>query len=137
MIILFRSTNASLHLSFNLRLVHHQCLYSHCVWPPVSLLMTLDLQEPADHPDCQRSLAQTSRSLGTHAATVLVSRLRTTYDGGMSVVWRSRALSLIGCPSRRHQMTVLELIIVVLHCRKDGHVGLCVFVHDIVRSVER
>ena len=32
-------------------------------------------------------------------------------------------------------MTVLELTIVILHCRKDGRVGLCVFVHDIVRYV--
>ena len=45
------------------------------------------------HVDCQRSLAQTSRCLGMHAATVLMTRLRTTYDGGTSVVWRSRALS--------------------------------------------
>ena len=34
-------------------------------------------------------------------------------------------------------MTVLELIIVILHCQKDGRVGLYVFVHDIVRYVER
>ena len=90
--------------------------------------------------DCQRCLAQTSsRCLGTHAATVWVTRLRTTYDGGTSVVRRSRALSPTGRLSRRHQMTVLELIIVALHCRKDGRVGLCVFVfvQDNVRYVER
>ena len=65
-----------------------------------------------------------------------MTRLQTTYDGGMSVVRRSRAVSPTGRLSRRHQMTVLELIIVVLHCRKDGRVDLCVFVHDIVRYVE-
>ena len=101
----------------------------------IALLMTLDLQEPAGRRPSR--LPTPSRCLGTHAATVWVTRLWTTYDGGTSVVRRSRVLSPTGRLSRWHQMTVLELIIVALHCRKDGRVGMCVFVHDNVRYVER
>ena len=97
--------------------------------------MTVDLQEPAGRrPSRLPTLSRRDKQMSRHACgSVLVTRLRTTYDGGTSVVWHSRALSPTGRLSRRHQMTVLELIIVVL----DGRVGLCVFVHDIIRYVER
>ena len=82
---------------------------------------------PLSHPDTQVSKACISA-----AATVLVTRLGTTNNGSTCVgrlCGTCCQLAVNLGPFRRHQMTILETIIAVLHCLSNGrHVGLCAFV---------
>ena len=124
------SSAASLHLSFNLRFA---VVFTAAVCGLRSVLITLDFREPAG---CQPSrcslpaLTQVSRHT-IAVVTMLVNgltRLGTTNDGTTEhgAATLCRRVAVYSGPFRRHEMTVVEIIIAVLHCRMDG-VLACVY----------
>ena len=94
------------------------------------LLITLDFREPAGHRSSRcSSPARTQVSRHASAAVIMLvnglTRLGTTNDGSSEHVLDGAAT--LFCPVaiysglfRRHEMTILEIIIAILHCQTDG-----------------